>query len=105
MGWNEGYRTMERTVVSAYDTGSLTPELLDSLMEPYKGTDCDRGGSENLRSRDGLGVEEIICKIMEPEKYEDVIKHLQYDEGETWESSGKTYDLFWEIWNGKWGIW
>lgn len=75
MGWNSGYTAMEKTVVSVYNTGRLTPELLDALMEPYKGTDCDSGGSAGLRADDGLGMEEIICKVMEPEKYQDVTRH------------------------------
>lgn len=107
MGWNTGYKIMEHTVIAVYDTGTLTAQLLDTIMEPYKNTDCDSGGSENLKAKDGLGVEEIICKVMEPEKYMDVIQNPKYYEGEseTWESNGRAYDLFKSIWNGKWGIW
>lgn len=107
MGWNTGYRIMEHTVIVAYNADVLTPELLDALMEPYKGTDCDSGGSMDLKSKDGLGVEEIICKVMEPEKYADVIEHPEYyeDDPETWRSNKRAYELFESIWRGKWGIW
>ncbi|MCU6746330.1 hypothetical protein OCV51_01430 [Faecalicatena acetigenes] len=106
MGWNTGYRIMEQTVIEVYNAGILTPNLLEKLMEPYKHTDCDSGGSRDLKANDGLGVEEIICKVMEPEKYKDVIKNPKYYEGEPerWESNEKAYELFYSIWNGKWGI-
>lgn len=107
MGWNAGYEQMEQAVISVYDQGLLTKELLDTLMEPYKNTDCDSGGSQNLKARDGLGVEEIICKTMEPEKYQDAIENPVYAEGEppSWESNEKAYDLFRSIWADRWGIW
>lgn len=107
MGWNTGYRIMEQTVIAVYNTGSLTAKLLDQLMEPYKGTDCDSGGSEDLKSEDGLGVEEIICKVMEPEKYRDAIENPKYYEGEpeAWSSNEKACDLFDSIWRERWRIW
>lgn len=107
MGWSKGYETMEAAVVAAYNTGKLTPEQLDKIMEPYKGTDCDSGGSNNLKSTDGLGVEEIICKIMKPQEYEDVIQNPVYyeDEEPSWNSNEKAYDLFSSIWSGIWKMW
>lgn len=107
MGWNKGYEIMEKTVISVYNTGTLTPELLDSLMDPYKGTDCDSGCSHKLKADDGLGVEEIICKTMKPNEYEDVIKNPRYYENEPheWNSNERAHDLFYSIWNGIWGIW
>lgn len=106
MGWNEGYRIMERTVVTLYDAGVLTAPLLESVMEPYKHTDCDSGGSEDLKAQDGLGVEEIICSIMKPEAYHDVIAHPVYEEGEEpcWENNERAWDLFDTIWGQRWGI-
>lgn len=107
MGWNAGYTIMEHTVVTLYDKGLLTAEILDAVMEPYKGKDCDSGGSADLKAKDGLGVEEIICKTMEPEKYKDVIENPKYYEGEKecWKSNERAYDLFQSIWSGNWGIW
>lgn len=108
MGWNAGYTIMEETVIRVYNAGMLTRDLLELLMEPYKGTDCDSGGSKNLKAKDGLGVEEIICKVMEPEKYQDVIenpKPYYENEPDEWSNNERAYDLFWSIWNGHWDIW
>lgn len=42
MGWDQGYTELENAVITAYDTGDLTPEVLNKIAEPYKGTDCSR---------------------------------------------------------------
>ena len=113
MGWNSGYAIMENTVVALYDSRVLTIDLLDKIMDPYKGTDCDSGGSNDLMSKDGLGVEEIICKIMKPEEYKEVIENPEWYTGEEpeselhnkWGSNKKAYDLFSSIWRDMWGIW
>ena len=107
MGWNSGYKTMESSIVAVYDAGALTPKLLDKIMEPYKGTDCDSGGSQDLKSEDGLGVEEIICKIMKSDEYKDVIENPDYyeDEEPGWNSNKRAYDLFRSIWSDIWKIW
>lgn len=47
MGWNTGYTIFEATVIGAYDLGVLDKRLLAVLMEPYRGTDIDPGGSED----------------------------------------------------------
>lgn len=64
MGWNTGYEIMEATVIGAYNLGRLDKRLLKVLMEPYRGTDIDSGGSCDLRTRDGLGVEDVVCKVL-----------------------------------------
>ena len=66
MGNNQAYSFMEETVVGAYNLGKLDVKLLKVLMEPYRGTDIDSGGSCDLKSKDGLSVEDIVIKIMEP---------------------------------------
>ncbi len=112
MGWNAGYTIMEQTIIALYDTGALTAELLDAVMTPYKHSDCDSGGSYNLVSKDGLGVEEIICKIMKPEEYAAVKTEPKWFEGEgpgcvshhPWFSNEKAQSLFWSIWSGMWDI-
>lgn len=113
MGWNTGYTIMEHTVVTLYDSGMLTSDLLDKIMEPYKRTDCDSGGSHDLKAKDGLGAEEIICKTMKPEEYKEVVENPKWYEGEEpetechdkWSSNEKAYDLFFSIWSNMWGIW
>jgi hypothetical protein len=62
MGWNQGYEIFEATVVGAYDIGKLDKALLTVLMEPYRGTDIDSGGSHDLQSRDGKGIEQIVIE-------------------------------------------
>lgn len=112
MGWNKGYTIMENTVVNLYDSGVLTSDLLNKIMEPYKRTDCDSGGSHDLKSKNGLCVEEIICKTMKPKEYKEVIENPKWYEGEEpktechdkWRSNEAAHDLFSSIWRGMWGI-
>lgn len=63
MGWNTGYTIFEATVVGAYDLGKLDTDLLRVLMEPYRHSDIDSGGSNDLVSKDGLNVEQIVIKV------------------------------------------
>ena len=130
MGWNEGYRIMEETVISVYNTGKLTKELLDAIMRPYYDTDIDSGGSQNLRSKDGLDVEQIVCKVMEPERYEEIGSfpdsmpdYVQHSEKgyftsdlelyvyETWQEAVKNkrendfYDSWYGITRKNWKFW
>ena len=62
MGWNTGYTIFEETVVGAYDLGKLDKDLLTVLMEPYRGSDIDSGGSCDLEAKDGKGVEQIVIE-------------------------------------------
>jgi hypothetical protein len=57
---------MEETVMGAYKLGRLDKKLLCVLMEPYRGTDIDSGGSADLKAKDGLEVPDIVIKIMDP---------------------------------------
>lgn len=112
MGWNAGYTIMEAQVIALYDKGVLTAELLDTVMEPYKYTDCDEGGSKNLKTKDGLPVELVICKVMKPDEYQKAIDNpdwkdlpYQYDKSlDNWANNEKLWDLYWSIWNGMWEI-
>lgn len=62
MGWNTGYTIFESTVIGAYDLGKLDKELLTLLMEPYRNTDIDSGGSCDLKSNDGKSVKQIVIE-------------------------------------------
>lgn len=64
MGNNSAYTIFEATVIGAYDLGKLDKPLLKVLMEPYRDCDIDSGGSEDLSSKDGLDVEEVVIKVM-----------------------------------------
>jgi hypothetical protein len=63
MGWNAGYEIMEATVVGAYDLGVLDKRLLKVLMEPYRDSDIDSGGSNDLTAKDGLDLREIVLAV------------------------------------------
>jgi len=104
MGWNEGYRIMEQQVVTLYDMGLLNKEVLNTIMQPYCGTDIDSGGSQNLRAKDGKDVEKIIVFIMEPEKYREATEGFVPDPKEP-EWNGKLSDLWYEITRREWKFW
>lgn len=62
MGWNEGYRLLEETVIRVYDLGKLDKLMVIALFEPYRGSDIDSGGSCDLRTKDGKSMEEVVCE-------------------------------------------
>ena len=99
MGWNSGYAAMEAFVIAVYDTGALTPEVLDKIMEPYKGTHCDSSRSRDVKTKDGLGVKEVICKTMKPLEYEDAIKKSTFTANENFQAA------FDSIWKDMWHMW
>lgn len=63
MGWNTGYAIFESTVIGAYDLGRLDKELLAVLLEPYRYTDIDSGGSQELETKDGKNVMEVVIQV------------------------------------------
>lgn len=63
MGWNQGYKIFESTVIGAYDLGVLDRRLLTVLMEPYRGTDIDSGGSRDLLTKDGKDVMTVVVEV------------------------------------------
>ena len=67
MGWNRGYAIYEQTVIAVYNAAALSPELLRALIEPYRDTDIDHGGSGGLISQDGLSADEIVLKLLAPD--------------------------------------
>ncbi len=121
MGWNSGYTQMEQDVICAYDKGILDKELLNKIMEPYKGTDCDSGGSNQLTTKDGKCVEHVICLIMKPEETKNAIENpiweIPYEEiGITmyekkwyaepyWVANERARELFSDIWHNEWKCW
>lgn len=63
MGWNEAYTLFEKLVITTYDAGKLDVDLLSILMEPFRGTDIDSGGSYGLTTKDGKGVQQVCGEI------------------------------------------
>ena len=110
MGWNYGYAALEKAVISVYNAGNLNPTTLDEIVEPYKGTDCDSGGSEDLKANDGLMVDQIICKVLYPMEFDKIMKAFEtndeYDDFiEYWNNNEDAYNLYSKIWNGHWQMW
>jgi hypothetical protein len=62
MGWNEGYQLLEETVIRVYDLGKLDEPMVEALLEPYRGSDIDSGGSRDLRTKDGKSMKEVVCE-------------------------------------------
>lgn len=75
MGWNAGYTIYETTVVAVYNSGSLTPDLLKALIEPYQYTDIDHGGCQDLTTHDGLSADEVVVKMLAPAFWAEYEKH------------------------------
>lgn len=67
MGWSSGYTIYEKTIISTYDSGALTPDLCRKLIEPYQETDIDHGGCCDLKSKDGLTADQIVVMLLAPE--------------------------------------
>ena len=105
MGWNEGYRIMEQQVIALYDMGVLTKEVLNTTMQPYCNSDIDAGGSRDLKSKDGKGVEEIVCLVMEPERYKEVTENFIPDHPEEPDYNEKLDDMWYEITRREWKFW
>lgn len=106
MGWNQGYTIMESQVVKAYDMGVLTKELLNAIMEPFADSDIDHGGCCDLKAKDGKSADEIICFIMEPERYKEAIElwtpNPEYPDDPYNE---KLDNLWYEITRREWNFW
>lgn len=83
MGWSSGYTIFEATVIGAYNLGKLDKALLTVLMEPYGNSDIDSGGSNELKSKDGKTVEQIVVETwgLEPPT-----QPSDEDDEEAWEA-------------------
>jgi hypothetical protein len=106
MGWNSGYTIFEETVIGAYNLGRLNPALLRVLMEPYRDTDIDSGGSCDLKTNDGMTVEEVVVAIMEPAKWSRLKEQQQLATGDDdleEEYASGLYDAFHDITSKRFG--
>ena len=113
MGWCQGGSIIQSQVISLYDAGILTPNLLDAIMKPFMGSDADTAGFHvNTVAKDGKGVEEIICMVMQPKEYAEAVEKLSADpwllrmkpEERSFEHSEVGYYLFDSIWRIRWEI-
>ena len=60
---------MEETVMGLYRINKLTVKVLKVVMEPYRGTDIDSGGSADLKAKNGLEVPDIVIKLLDPKTF------------------------------------
>ena len=101
MGWSTGYTIYEDTVVSAYNTGQLTPELLKAIIAPYKDTDIDHGGKQDLKATDGLSADEIVLKLLRPKEFADYVEleHiLSLTAERDYDADEEAYAMFYSHW-------
>lgn len=96
MGWNKGYEIMEAQVISLYDMGLLNKEILNALMQPFCNSDIDHGGSNDLRTKDGKSADDVICFIIEPERYQKAIDEFVPNPEEPGYNEALS-DLYYEI--------
>ena len=113
MGWIQGGEIIQQQVIALYDAGILTPQILDIIMSPFEGTDADTAGFySDVVAKDGKSVEEIICMVIEPNKYVEAVKHLPTDPWlnrlteklRTFGNSEAGYHLFDSIWRERWKV-
>ena len=100
MGWNQGFTIFEQTVIGAYDLGKLDLDLLAVLMEPYRDTDIDSGGSALLETKDGKFVEQVVIEMHGgslPPRPDDDHSHAS----DNWHSD--VYSAFMDITRDKYG--
>lgn len=103
MGDNRSYTNFESLTIDLYDKGLLNKEILSSIMEQYRDTDIDSGGSQDLISKDGLDIARVVLKTFDiqvpekpniPENWKDQTEEQQ----EIWNDYCDTmYDLFNEV--------
>jgi len=100
MGHHREYQIMEKQVIELYDLGVLNKEILNAIMQPfcYSTIVCSVGN--DLTSKNGKSSDEIICFIMEPEKYREATKFVYAQEEP--EKNQKVSDLWLEIMCGEW---
>jgi hypothetical protein len=100
MGWQGGFAMMEALVIQNYDRNMLTKDLLNILMLPYKNSDCDPAGSQNLRTHNGKNIHEVICEVMSPTEYQAVVTQELPAE-----KLAEQLAMIWQpIWRQLWGI-
>jgi len=96
VGDNAAYRVFEYQVVNFYDLGILTSEVLDILAEPHRDSDIDPGGSEDLQTKDGLSLAEIVIKTLTPREYKKLARAKKV-------RTDQLYYQFLEIQSSRWG--
>jgi|ERR1041385_870592 hypothetical protein len=103
MGNNAAYSAFEHTIITIYNYGVLTLDLLDELAKEYEDTDIDSGGSRDLKTKDGKTLEDVCIGLVDPTWVPVKNESRRYGgEPEHWEWYER-YDKWKEITDGRWG--
>jgi|GEM_PF-2025700 len=78
------YAAFERCVISLYDQGVLTLDLLDVLASAYWGTHVASAGSKGLVAHDGKDLQQICIALVDP-SFALIAKGSRDDNEECWE--------------------
>jgi hypothetical protein len=103
LGNNVTYSTFQHTVITLYNHGVLTVDLLDELAKEYEGTDIDSGGDTGLLTKDGKTLEEVCIGLIDPAWIPERSENDEdYMDPAEWEDEERYYK--WErITDGRWG--
>lgn len=66
MGNNTAYSQFEGITIKLSNMGKLDLMTLDAIAEEYRGMSPDSGGSRDLRTEDGKGLEEVCIELVDP---------------------------------------
>jgi hypothetical protein len=102
MGNNAAYSSFEHTIITVYDHGVLTLELLDALAKDYEDMDVDSGGSRDLTTKDGKTLEEVCIGLVDPSWVPVKSDGKYYSDPDAWEWDER-YSKWNEITHGRWG--
>ena len=103
MGNNAAYSAFEHTIITIYNHGVLTLELLDEIAKDLEGMDVDSGGSRDHTTKDGKTLEYVCIGLVDPEwvPVKDTESDAYYDPDE-WEYEER-YSKWEEITDNRWG--
>lgn len=99
MRTRRAYTTFEQTVVTLYNRGVLTPELLDTLAWMYQGMDVDSAGSRGFITHDGKDVQQVCIALINP-SFELIARGSCDDDEDYWEKELKEWS---HIAGTRWG--
>jgi YD repeat-containing protein len=103
MGNNDAYSNFQFTVITLYDHGVLTLDILDSFGN-YACTypDIDSGGDTGLTTKDGKTLEQVCIEIVDPEWKPVKSTTVSYDDPDHWKWE-EEYNKWEEITGRRWG--
>ena len=64
MGNNSAYTAFESITINAYNQGKIDRWLMSTIMNAWRNSDIDSGGSMGLLTCDGKNVEQVVIEVM-----------------------------------------